>query len=150
MKNSFKYIAVFFVCCSFSIGNNDIKATSGIDELEAENKTIVSATSSSDNDEVYFQLESVNESEGVYFALKRQYPDGRFETVKYVPAIPVNLVAEGLPTFQTIEDAQVPDEDFTYVMMRIVPADRTFAVLQKWTYCADTHEICTFEILASN
>lgn len=150
MKNTLKYIAILFVTCSFTMANNEIELTNEIGDLGAENKTIVSATASCNNDEVYFQLELLDESDGVYFALKRQYSDGRFETVKYVRSNVIQPVAIGLPTFQTLEDTDIPNEDFTYVLMRIVPADRTFSVIQKWQYCSDTHELCSEELFASN
>lgn len=144
MKNSIKYLAILFVTYSFTMTNNEIG------DLGAENKTIVSATASCINDEVYFQLELLNESDGVYFALKRQYSDGRFETVKYVKSNTIHPIAIGQLTFQGLVDSQVPNEDFTYVLMRIVPAEKIFSVIQKWHYCSETRELCSEELFASN
>jgi hypothetical protein len=144
MKNFLKYLAILFVTCSFTLTNNEI------DDLGAENKTIVNATASFSKDEVYFKLELLGESDEVYFALKRQYPDGRFETVKYVRSKAIQPVAVGMSSFQLLEDTHVPNEDFTYVLMSIDPAKRTFSVIQKWKYCSDTRELCSEELYASN
>lgn len=150
MKNTITYIAIFLASTTYAMANNDQTPTNGNGAPVVENKTIVRATGECLNNKVHFELELMNESDEVYFALKREYADGRFETAKYVKVNNITPQVEDLPTFQNIEDENVPSEDFSYVLMRINPITRKFTVIQRWDYCSDTHELCTEEILAAN
>tara|TARA_B110000977_G_C10987471_1_gene458511 strand:- start:385 stop:837 length:453 start_codon:yes stop_codon:yes gene_type:complete len=150
MNKIITYIAILLASTSLTMASNGITLTSKNITQVVENKTIVSATGLCNNNEVHFHLELINESDEVYFALKREYSDGRFETVKYIKVGQVNLEEEDRSEFKTIHDYNVPNEDFTYVLMRIVPVERAFSVIQRWDYCSDTQELCREGVLAVN
>ena len=98
----------------------------------------------------HFELAVAAESELVYYSLKREFADGRFETVEVLKIESVFPADELMPSFHHFEDVQIPNEDFTYMLLRIEPASRTHLVVQRWEYCAQTHSLCSTGILATN
>lgn len=91
-----------------------------------------------------FELSVLNDSKAGFYALKREFSDGRFESVELSKII-VN--SNKLPVDYHFEDQNVPKEDFTYVLLRIVPKTREFEVLKRWEYCHAKEEICPADYL---
>ena len=80
-----------------------------------------------------------------YLCTNCGYSDGRFVSVHFVK-IQTNTI--NLPVIYRFEDQKVPEEDFIYVLLRIVPESREFEILKRWEYCYAKNEICPMEYLA--
>jgi hypothetical protein len=113
----------------------------------AEKDMIMSTDAHSVQDEVHFDLIVLNESENVVYGLKREYVDGRFETAMYSKA---TSNPEDPFVTHNLKDSNVPEEDFTYVLMRIHQDTREFKVVGRWNYCHAEGEICADVMFASN
>ena len=148
MKNTALIVLIVFVASSaFSNRNNtdDPLIKNGAPAAKSEallNTSVVIA-----NGIAFFELSVLNEATGGVYALKREFSDGRFVSVQLRK---INTNTYNLPVVYTFEDRNVPKEDFTYVLLRIVPETRKFKVIQRWAYCCDRNEICPMDHLATN
>lgn len=97
----------------------------------------------------FFEIEIESETEDVFYSLKREFADGRFETVQTIKISSIIPDDNEMPNFYSFEDENIPNEDFTYMLMRIAPKSNSFNVLQRWDYCSVSHSLCSNGILAS-
>ncbi len=115
----------------------------------AEKDMVMSKEAHTSLNQVQFDIVVLNESSNVIYGLKREYADGRFETAVYCKATP-SLEGEDPFVSHEIQDKNVPEEDFTYVLVRIHTDTRAFKVIGRWNYCHDLKEICADVMYAAN
>ena len=113
----------------------------------AEKDMIMSKDAHSVQDEIHIELVVLNESENVVYGLKRKYTDGRFETAVYSKVTPD--LEDPFATHK-LKDTNVPEEDFTYVLIRIHQDTKEFKVVGRWDYCHEQGEVCADVMFASN
>lgn len=103
-----------------------------------------------DNDIAHIEVTVNGENEEVYYSLKRQFEDGRLESVQSIKITPNSDVSSAVSLCQ-FADNNVPHEDFSYVLMRINPTTKAFNVVQRWNYSAVTQSISSPDFMfASN
>ena len=146
-----KSLALLLVLFSFnnsSVFSNINEADNPLSEKEkkvVKTDVILNTSGILTNGITYFELSVLNDSKEGFYALKREYSDGRFVSVQFTK---INTNTNNLPVIYRFEDKKVPEEDVTYILLRIVPESREFEVIQKWEYCYDKNEICPIDYLA--
>ena len=147
MKNKV-LILVFFSLSLSPVFSNINEPDNQLTENEKQvvkTNVILNATAILTNGITYFELCVLNDSKEGFYALKREYSDNRFISVQFSK---INKNTDNSPVIYRFEDQKIPEEDFTYVLLRIVPESREFEVIKRWDYCYDKNEICPIDDLA--
>ena len=148
MKNKVLILILFSLSLSPAFSNIN-EPENGLFENEKQvGKTDVTLNASANltNGITYFELSVLNESKEGFYALKREYTDGRFVSVQFSK---INTNTDNSPVIYHFKDEKISQEDFTYVLLRIVPESREFEVIKRWDYCYDKNEICPMDDLAA-
>ncbi|MBL4862274.1 MAG: hypothetical protein JKY09_04550 [Crocinitomicaceae bacterium] len=147
MKKTSSFFALLILSTSLAFSG-----ITGVDPVTndgtpIERNILVSSSETYQDNAIHIELTMLNELEEGVYALKREFEDGRFETVQLNKIIPN---AGNIPVVHNFEDKAVPNEDFTYLLIRIYPQTKKFEVVKRWSYYSDRKEIWTEGVLASN
>lgn len=126
--------------------NFDLAAHNNVPyEIEEAGKKCIKASAGITNETVEISVTMTGDNTSGYYALKKSYSNGRFETVAYK-----KIEISDSPQTYHFKDENINSGDCTYVLMRIFPETKKFEVVEKWKFSAATKEVNQYDSVLSS
>ena len=114
-------------------------------EIKKAGAKCIKASAGITNETVEISVTMTGDNTSGYYALKKSYSNGRFETVAYQ-----KIEISDSPQTYHFKDENINSGDCTYVLMRIFPDTKKFEVVEKWKFSAATKEVNQYDSVLSS
>ncbi len=139
-----KHVVLVLLLLTFV--NFDLAAYSGASyKIETAGEKCIKASAGITNETVEISVTITGDNTSGYYALKKSYSNGRFETVAYQ-----KIEISDSPQTYHFKDENINSGDCTYVLMRIFPETKKFEVVEKWKFSAATKEVNQYDSVLSS